>query len=48
MQSGADPGATLLAYGATADTLAMLTSSAHPRAAGGTADIERALAMHTH
>jgi hypothetical protein len=48
LQAGADPGATLLAYGATADTLAMLRSSAHPRAAGVTAGIERALAMHTH
>jgi hypothetical protein len=36
----------LHAYGGTPDTLEMLKSSAHPRAAGVAADIERVLAMH--
>jgi hypothetical protein len=46
LDAGADIAATLHAYGGTPDTLAMLRSSAHPRAAGVAADIERALAMH--
>jgi hypothetical protein len=45
LDAGADPSATLHAYGANPDTLAMLKSSAHPRAAGVAADIERLLAM---
>ena len=46
LDAGADPAARLHAYGATHETLAMLTSSAHPRAAGVAADIERVLAAH--
>jgi hypothetical protein len=46
LDAGADAAATLHAYGGTPDTLAMLKSSAHPRAAGVAAEIERALAMH--
>jgi hypothetical protein len=42
--AGADPAARLHAYGATPDTLAMLKSSAHPRAAGVAEEIERVLA----
>jgi hypothetical protein len=45
LDAGADAGARLQAYGATPDTMAMLKSSAHPRAAGVAADIERLLAM---
>jgi len=44
LDAGADPGARLHAYGGTPDTLAMLRSSAHPRAAGVAADVERVLA----
>lgn len=40
LDAGADAAAGLNAYGATPDTLAMLTSSAHPRAAGVAAEIE--------
>ena len=43
LDAGADPAARLQAYGATPDTLAMLMSSAHPRAAGVAGDIERLL-----
>src|ERR1700759_3285010 len=43
LDAGADAAATLHAYGGTPDTLAMLRSSAHPRAAGVAADIERVL-----
>jgi hypothetical protein len=46
LDAGADAGARLQAYGATPDTLAMLKSSAHPRAAGVAADIERVLATY--
>jgi hypothetical protein len=46
LDAGADAAATFHAYGGTPDTLAMLTSSAHPRAAGVGADIERVLATH--
>ncbi len=46
LDAGADPAATLQAYGGTPDTLAMLRSSAHPRAAGVAADIERVLTKH--
>ena len=46
LQAGADPAAGLHAYGRTFDTLAMLKSSAHPRAAGVEADIEHALATY--
>jgi hypothetical protein len=46
LDAGADPAAQLHAYGATPDTLAMLKSSAHPRAAGVAADLERVLAAH--
>jgi hypothetical protein len=45
LDAGADPAATLQAYGGTPDTLAMLKSSAHPRAAGVAADIERVLTL---
>lgn len=44
--AGADPAARLHAYGGTPDTLAMLKSSAHPRAAGVAEEIERVLATH--
>jgi hypothetical protein len=44
LDAGADPAATLHAYGGTPDTLAMLRSSAHPRAAGVAAEIESVLA----
>jgi hypothetical protein len=44
LDAGADPAATLHAYGGTPDTLAMLRSSAHPRAAGVAEEIERVLA----
>ncbi len=46
VDAGADPGATLHAYGGTHDTLAMLKSSAHPRAAGVAVAIERVLVTH--
>ena len=46
LDAGADPAARLHAYGATPDTLAMLRSSAHPRAAGVAEEIERVLAAH--
>lgn len=46
LDAGADPTARLHAYGQSPDTLAMLKSSAHPRAAGVAADIERVLATH--
>jgi len=46
LDAGADPAARLNAYGGTPDTLAMLRSSAHPRAAGVAADIERVLTRH--
>ena len=46
VDAGADPGATLHAYGGTHDTLAMLNSSAHPRAAGVAVAIERVLVTH--
>jgi hypothetical protein len=46
LDGGADPAARLHAYGQRPDTLAMLKSSAHPRAAGVAADIERVLATH--
>jgi hypothetical protein len=46
LDAGADAAARLHAYGGTPDTLAMLKSSAHPRAAGVAADIERALTTH--
>src|SRR5262249_10958591 len=46
LDAGADPAARLHAYGATPDTLAMLKSSAHPRAAGVAADLEHVLATH--
>lgn len=46
LDAGADAAATIHAYGGTPDTLAMLKSSAHPRAAGVAAEIERVLAMH--
>ena len=48
LQAGADPTARLHAYGRTFDTLAMLKSSAHPRAAGVEAGIEHALATYLH
>ena len=48
LQAGADPAARLHAYGRTFDTLAMLKSSAHPRAAGVEAGIEHALATYLH
>jgi hypothetical protein len=48
LEAGADPAARLHAYGRTFDTLAMLTSSAHPRAAGVEADIERLLTTYLH
>jgi hypothetical protein len=44
VDAGADPAASFYAYGGTPDTLAMLRSSAHPRAAGVAADIELVLA----
>ena len=44
LDAGADATATLHAYGGTLDTLAMLKSSAHPRAAGVAGEIERVLA----
>ncbi|MHB8693617.1 MAG: hypothetical protein ACYDHH_20460 [Solirubrobacteraceae bacterium] len=44
LDAGADAAATLHAYGGTPDTLAMLRSSAHPRAAGVAAEIELVLA----
>jgi hypothetical protein len=44
LSAGADSAATLQAYGGTPDTLAMLRSSAHPRAAGVALAIERVLA----
>jgi hypothetical protein len=43
LDAGADAAAKLHAYGGTSDTLAMLTSSAHPRAAGVAAEIESVL-----
>jgi hypothetical protein len=43
LDAGADGAATLHAYGGSPDTLAMLKSSTHPRAAGVAADIERVL-----
>ncbi len=46
LDAGADAAARLHAYGGTPDTLAMLKSSAHPRAAGVAAEIERVLARH--
>jgi hypothetical protein len=46
LDAGADAAARLHAYGGTPDTLALLKSSAHPRAAGVAAGIERVLAMH--
>jgi hypothetical protein len=46
LNAGADAAARLHAYGGTTDTLAMLKSSAHPRAAGVAAEIERLLAVH--
>ena len=46
VDAGADLGATLHAYGGTHDTLAMLKSSAHPRAAGVAVEIERVLVTH--
>jgi hypothetical protein len=46
LDAGADPAAELHAYGGTPDTLAMLRSSAHPRAAGVAEAIEHVLAMH--
>jgi hypothetical protein len=46
LNAGADAAARLHAYGGTPDTLAMLKSSAHPRAAGVAVDIERVLAAH--
>ena len=46
LAAGADPAASLQAYGGTPDTLAMLRSSAHPRVAGVAGDIERVLAAH--
>ena len=46
VDAGADPAARLHAYGGTHDTLAMLKSSAHPRAAGVAAEIERVLVAH--
>ena len=46
LDAGADPAARSHAYGATPDTLAMLKSSAHPRAAGVAEEIERVLATH--
>jgi hypothetical protein len=46
LDAGADPAARFHAYGGTPDTLTMLKSSAHPRAAGVAEDIERALAIH--
>ena len=46
LDAGADAAATLHAYGGTTDTLSLLKSSAHPRAAGVATDIERVLAMH--
>jgi hypothetical protein len=46
LEAGADPAARLHAYGSTHDTLAMLRSSAHPRAAGVAAEIERVLITH--
>ena len=46
LEAGADPAARLHAYGGNPDTLAMLKSSAHPRAAGVAEEIERVLATH--
>ncbi len=46
LDAGADASARLHAYGATPDTLTMLSSSAHPRAAGVAAEIERVLNTH--
>jgi hypothetical protein len=46
LDAGADAAATLHAYGGAHDTLTMLRSSAHPRAAGVAAEIERVLATH--
>jgi hypothetical protein len=46
LDAGADPAAAIHAYGGTPDTMAMLKSSAHPRAAGVAEEIERVLAMH--
>lgn len=43
MDAGADATARLHAYGGTPDALAMLKSSAHPRAAGVAEEIERVL-----
>ncbi len=43
LEAGADAAATLNAYGGNPDTLAMLRSSAHPRAAGVASAIERVL-----
>jgi hypothetical protein len=45
LDAGADATARFHAYGGTPDTLAMLKSSAHPRAAGVTAELERVLAI---
>jgi hypothetical protein len=47
LDAGADPAATLHAYGGTPDALAMLKSSAHPRAAGVAADIEEVLTLRS-
>jgi hypothetical protein len=47
LDAGADPAATFQAYGGTPDTLAMLKSSAHPRAAGVAADIEQVLTLES-
>ena len=46
LDAGADPAAAIHAYGGTPDTLAMLRSSAHPRAAGVADEIERVLRIH--
>lgn len=46
LAAGADAAARLQAYGGSHDTMAMLKSSAHPRAAGVAADIEGVLAPH--
>ena len=43
LDAGAEAAARLLAYGGAPDTLAILKSSAHPRAAGVAAEIERVL-----
>ena len=48
LDAGADAAATFRAYGGTPDTLAMLRSSAHPRAAGVAERLERVLTDANH